>query len=637
MKKSLEELTATMALLQQEKDEELRLYQETIQNLTLEERRKTGVTWFPLNIVKTGYAIGDLPYLIVERTSFIDEPHRFFAGTVVSLFSEQKETKGEDRKGIVHFVDKNKMKIILYANPMPYWADDGKVGINLLFDDRTFKEMERAMNIVMGAKNDRLAELREILLGYQKPDYSYLKNPYTIPSLNESQNKAVIQILAAKDVALVHGPPGTGKTTTLVQAIKQLSKVEGTILVCAPSNAATDLLTERLAALQLTVVRIGNISRVDESLVQHTLDGQIASHPDSKNLKKVKKQAAEIRRQARKFKRNFGYEQRENRRELHRQAKELAAWAIQLENTMIDQIINGAHVVTCTLVGSTNRNIRDRTFKTVVIDEAAQALEPATWIPITKAQKVVLVGDPLQLPPTIKSIKAQRAGLMTTLLEKGINRIPDVSLLDTQYRMHESIMGFSNQQFYDNKLKADPSVAQALLPVNEPFSIPFQFIDTAGCGFNETQNEKSRSRSNPDEYTLLREHLYLLLDQFTEETIPSIGIISPYKAQVLHIRNEIERDERLAPIEQITVNTIDSFQGQERDVIYISLVRSNEGGEIGFLSDHRRMNVAMTRARMKLIMIGDSGTLGAHAFYRDFLDYADSVGGYDSAWTYISG
>ncbi len=635
MKKSLEELADTLELLQLEKDEEIRIYEETIQNLTLEERRKNGVTWFPLNIVKTGYAIGDLPYVIVERTTFIDERHKFYAGTVVSIFSEQKETKGEERKGIVHFVDKNKIKIILYSNPMPFWLEDGKVGINLLFDDRTFKEMEKAMNTVISAKNDRLSELREILLGHKKPEYNYLQNPYSIPSLNESQNKAVIQILAAKDAAFVHGPPGTGKTTTLVQAIKQLSKVESTILVCAPSNAATDLLTERLAALQLNVVRVGNISRVDESLVQHTLDAQISNHPDNKSLKKVKKQAAEVRRQARKYKRNFGYEQRENRRELYQQAKELGEWAIQLENTLIDQIINGAHVITCTLVGSTSRTLRDRTFKTVVIDEAAQALEGATWIPIIKAQKVVLVGDPLQLPPTIKSMKAQRSGLMETLLEKGIARIQDVSLLDTQYRMHKSIMGFSNQQFYENKLKADVSVAEAILPIDAPYSLPFQFIDTAGCGFNEVENPKTKSRYNPDEYILIREHLYQLLDQFADKELPSIGIISPYKEQVITIRLEMEKDERLNALEQITVNTIDSFQGQERDVIYISLVRSNDHGEIGFLADHRRMNVAMTRARRKLIMIGDSGTLGAHRFYREFLDYCESVGGYDSAWSYM--
>ncbi len=636
MKKSQEELTRTLELLLQEKEEELRQYVENIKNLELDERKKKGVSWFPLNILKTGYALGDMPFLIVERTSQLDERHRFQSGAVVSIFSEHPESKGEDRKGIIHYADRNKMKIILYSSPMPYWIDDGKIGVDLLFDDRTFREMEKAMAIVMDAKKDRLAELREILLGYKQPDFARLENPYTLPALNDSQNKAVQQILAAKDVALVHGPPGTGKTTTLVQAIKQLSKTESTILVCAPSNTATDLLTERLAELDLNVVRIGNISRVDEAIIEHTLDAQLAKHPESKTIKKVKKQAAEMRRQAGKFKRNFGSKQREERRALYQEAKALANWAVDIENRVIDQLLSSAHVVTATLVGSTSKYLRDRTFKTVVIDEAAQAMEPATWIPIIKAQKVVLVGDPLQLPPTIKSIKAQRAGLNQTLLEKGIDRLSEVSLLDTQYRMHEQIMGFSNQQFYENKLIADESVRLKTLPVPEGFSQPIEFIDTAGCGFNEQVNEETKSRFNPDEFTLLREHLYQLMEQCPEDSFPSIGIISPYREQVLYIQAERDKDERLSALENLTINTIDAFQGQERDIIYISLVRSNEAGEIGFLKDHRRMNVAMTRARQKLVMIGDSGTLGAHHFYRDFLDYCDTVGGYGSAWSYIS-
>ncbi len=634
MKKSIQELADTLQLLEIEKEEEQRIYEETIKNKTLDERKKMGTSWYPLEVKKTGYALGDFPFLIVERTTLRDERHQFQAGSVVNLFSQHPDAEGKERKGVVHYSDRNKMKIILYSSPMPHWVTDGKIGIDLLFDERTFKEMEKALIQVMEAKGNRLAELREILLGHHAPSYRELARPLEIPSLNVSQNEAVNTILAAEDVAIIHGPPGTGKTTTIVQAIKQLAKVENTILVCAPSNAATDLLTERLAEQQLHVVRIGNISRVDEGILEHTLDAQLAAHPESKTIKKVKKQAQEIRRQAGKYRRKFGFQERQQRRELYQEAKELANWAVTLEDRLIDQLLTQANVVTCTLVGANNKYLERSTFRTVVIDEAAQALEPATWIPIAKAGKVLLAGDPLQLPPTVKSIEAQRKGLSKTLIEKCIDRLPRVNLLDTQYRMHEKIMGFSNAQFYQGKLKAHDSVRTTILPLTDGRPDALEFIDTAGCGFQEQQNEKTLSRFNPDEYTLLREHLLKLIEQLPADLELSIGIISPYKEQVLYIQGQMETEDYPDTV-SLSINTIDGFQGQERDVIYISLVRSNEKGEIGFLKDHRRMNVAMTRAKKKLVVIGDSATLGNHAFYRSFLEYCERQEAYGSAWEWM--
>ena len=383
------------------------------------------------------------------------------------------------------------------------------------------------------------------------------------------------------------------------------------------------------------MVRIGNISRVDEDILKHTIEAQLAAHPESKNIKKVKIQAAEARKKASRYKRNFGSKERAERKDAYNEARELAAWANQLEDRLIDQILDSAQVITSTLVGANQQVLDKRKFRTVLIDEAAQALEPACWIPIIKASKVVFAGDPFQLPPTVKSTPNKKEGLNITLLEKCLNFLPQVSFLNVQYRMHEAIMGFSNEQFYNNKLVADETVKQHQLAVYA--GKPVVFIDTAGCGFEEKINPEFLSRYNPDEFQILCEHLYLLLAAYEEhqEALPSIGIISPYREQVIYMKNHMETDERLAKL-PLVINTIDAFQGQERDLIYISLVRSNGKGEIGFLKDYRRMNVAMTRARKKLIVLGDSATIGMDQFYSDFLDYCDKVGEYQTAWEYMA-
>ncbi|MCB0695551.1 MAG: AAA family ATPase [Saprospiraceae bacterium] len=620
-------------LLELEREADLEQYKALIERLPMEQRREKGVTWYPVDVMKSGYTYGDRGFVIVERAAQ-DAHHQFRAGKPVRLFTKQAGVKRPEMDGVIYYVQKNTMKIILNSKDLPDWLGMGLIGVDLLFDERTYIEMGKALKAVQQAKRDRLAELRTILMGKEEPRFRAQEDIPPHPYLNESQNAAVRQILAAQDVAVVHGPPGTGKTTTLVHAVKLLAEREHTVLVTAPSNTAVDLLTERLAELGLRVVRVGNISRIDPTIVQHSLEAQMGAHPDSKHIKKVKIQAAEARRQARRFKRKFGKEEYMERKHLFKQAGELEAWANQLETRLIDQLLSAAQVITCTLVGAANQVLEQRRFKTLVVDEAAQALEPATWIPIQKASKLILAGDPFQLPPTVKSIEAQRGGLGETLIEKCIRQWGDVSLLKVQYRMHQAIMGFSNAQFYEGQLQAAEAVRTHGLEHGP--QVPVAFIDTAGCGFQERINPEYQSRFNPEEFQILCEHLLQLVEPFqtAEEALPSIALISPYREQVLHMQEHIEADGILNKLD-LSINTIDGFQGQERDVVYISLVRSNEKSQIGFLSDYRRMNVAMTRARKLLVVVGDSGTIGNDAFYGAFLEYVEQEGLYQTAWEYM--
>lgn len=642
-----------LSLLARERDEDLQEYLRQIRERPLPERVERGYSWYPLQIVQTGFALGDKAFVVVERTTRRDEPHQLRAGQTVRFFTQSPHVKDPDKQGVINYVERNRMKIVLNARDVPDWITFGQLGVDQLFDDRSYQEMERALHKVMQAKGDRLAELRDILSGRKKPADIFESTPVQLPGLNDSQNAAVTAVLANRDVTVIHGPPGTGKTTTLVAAIAQMVQKENTVLVSAPSNTAADLLTERLAAAGVQVVRVGNVSRIDESVMQHTLDSIIARHPESKNIKKVKIQAAEFRRQARQHKRSFGYEERREREHLKHQARELESWAASLEERLLEQILSSAQAITCTLVGAAHPVLDKYRFHTCVMDEAAQALEPAAWIPIAKCSRVVLAGDPFQLPPTVKSMEAARGGLSKTLIERCLELLPDaVHLLDVQYRMHQSIMDFSNQYFYDGALKAHDSVEGRRLlsldPGGEIVTVfePVLFVDTAGTGFEEKINKDTAkdstryaSKYNPEEALLLREHLLQLLEKFPDpDHFPSIGLLSPYREQVNYMEDMVREDEVLSPLfadSQIVVNTIDGFQGQERDVIYISLVRSNPKSEIGFLSDYRRMNVAMTRARKLLVVIGDSATIGNNAFYAKFLAYCEEKGGYESAWVYF--
>ncbi len=629
---ALEHLEHLKALLQQEKEEDLLFFRKKVQQLSLEARKEEGFTWYPLTLVQQGYTIGDRAFVVVERSPGEKSEHQFREGKTVSFFTRLEGVHRPEFSGVVHFVAKNRMKIILNAQDVPEWADRGSIGVDLLFDERSYQEMEKALAKVIQAKKGRLAELRAILCGNKVPEFGPPLAPPAIPGLNLSQQKAIAVTLAARDVGIIHGPPGTGKTTTIVQAVKLLTQTERCVLVCAPSNTAVDLLTERLAAQGLFVVRIGNISRVDESILSHTLDVLAAGHPESKNVKKVRIQAAECRRQAHRYRRHFGHEERSERRQLMEEAAQLSDWADTLEDRIIEQILDGAQVVTCTLVGASQKVLDKRHFRTVVMDEASQALEPASWIPITKASRVILTGDPFQLPPTVKSEAARRGGFDTTLMERMLARIPESPMLEVQYRMHEAIMGFSNRKFYHNRLKAHESVRHHTLNIGTHF--PLEFIDTAGCGFDEQTPPGSMSRFNPEEFYILREHLYQIIEAHHDRPLPSVGIISPYREQVEFMQKSTEDDPLLALL-PLTIQTIDGFQGQEREIIYISLVRSNTKGELGFLSDYRRMNVAMTRARKLLVIVGDSGTIGQNTFFSDLMAYCEKFGIYRSAWEFM--
>ncbi|MEO1261385.1 MAG: AAA domain-containing protein [Bacteroidota bacterium] len=631
MNEEIAELQQLSKLLELERQKDFEQFRAFVQSLPLSQRVAEGYAWYPVEVIKSGYTYGERAFVTVSRTKVSEVQHQFRSGQPVRFFTQSDEVKHQEKTGVIHSLTKKRMKIILSSKDLPEWMNHGSLGVDLEFDERTYVEMQKALKKVMEAKGDRLAELRRIILGQQSADF--INIPSTeLPQLNESQNAAVSQVLAARDVAIIHGPPGTGKTTTLVQAIKLLTKTEHTVLVCAPSNTATDLLTERLVDEGIRVLRIGNISRVDEKIIRHTLESQIANHPDSKHIKKVRQEAADTRRKALKFKRKFGQEQRRERGHLFKQAGELSGWAKRLEDQLVENIIESAQVITCTLVGAVHKALGNRTFRTVVIDEAAQGLEPATWIPITRASKVVLAGDPFQLPPTVKSNEARRGGFGITMIEKCLERMDQSSLLNVQYRMHRQIMAFSNKWFYEGKLKAAEAIAEHRLDIELP--APVAFIDTAGTGFEEQLNEKSKSRFNPDEFQVLCEHLYQLVQAHDGKEMPSIAIISPYREQVLYMQDTAAEDSRLTGIE-LDINTIDAFQGQERDVIYISLVRSNPKCEIGFLSDYRRMNVAMTRAKKLLVMVGDSATVGNDLFYQKMLEHVEQSGHYQTAWEFM--
>jgi superfamily I DNA and/or RNA helicase len=620
-------------LLNQEKEEDRSAYLKQTENTSAADRRAQGLSWYPIAIRNTEPGRGDYINVEVERTTHQDLSHQLRFGAPAALFSNH-DPKKDRVEGIITYQGGNRLKITLYTDELPDWARDGKLGIDLLFDNNSYDEMLKAIKQASAlSEKPKEGRLINVLTGKTSPAFAADITPLPISRLNTSQLAAVNKIVAAQDLAIVHGPPGTGKTTTLVQAICLLAKqTRKQILVVAPSNTAVDLLSEKLADEGLNVLRIGNPNRVSEKLVSLTLDSKMAEHADNKLIRTLKKQASAYKDMAHKYKRSFGKSERDQRKALFNEAHKIMKDVALTEQHLIDDLVSKAQVVTATLVGSNHYTIREVLFDTVVIDEAGQALEPACWIPILKAQKVILAGDHLQLPPTIKSNEAARAGLSTTLLEKCVALHPEaVVLLEEQYRMNEAIMGFSSREFYHNKLKAHKSVANRLLFNGD---IPVSFIDTAGCGFEEQQ--AGTSTYNPDEAVLLFKHLNRLIGAIDPTTrFPSMAVISPYKEQIRTLNELLLADEALlAHVADITVNTIDSFQGQERDVVYISLARSNADGEIGFLADIRRMNVAMTRARKKLVVIGDSATLTRLKFYTDFIDYTEQLGGYQSAWEY---
>ncbi|WP_027470221.1 AAA domain-containing protein [Saccharicrinis fermentans] len=638
MSRIMKELQKIHALLLKEKEEDLLQYKRKVSDTSVVERRREGVCWYPLGIERTKFDAGERLLVKVSRPKEHRESHLFQSGKLVSLFSNSGNNNENKHavSGVVNRANDSEMMITLNSDEEPQWLHDGNVGVQLMFDENAYLEMERALGIVMHPQDDRLMYLRSLLLESQEATFAD-KQEVVIPHLNESQNRALNRILSANDLAIVHGPPGTGKTTTLVESIYHTLKSESQVLVCAPSNAAIDLLCEKLGNKGLRVVRIGHPARVTQEILSKTLDANIAHHSNYKDLKALKKQSEEYYRTAMKYKRNFGHEERQQRRLLLQESSKLKKEVEQLEYYIINDILGSAQVIASTMVGASNYHIRDRRFNTVFIDEAAQGLEPATWIPILKANRVVFAGDHCQLPPTIKSFEAAKAGLDETLFEKAIKRNKVDVMLQEQYRMNKDIMRFSSRYFYGDRLKANEQVENWTCFEGD---VAIEFVDTAGCGFFEQMDKERKSSFNPEEGDLVlkhfREYFSTLASQLKDTEI-SVGVISPYKAQVnLLQENFKDVDEEFDGCKlQLSVNTIDSFQGQERDVIYISLVRSNEKGEIGFLSDTRRMNVAMTRARKKMVIVGDSATVGQHKFYGQFLDYINEIGAYRSAFEWM--
>ena len=620
-------------LLKIEREEDRSSYLKLTETSSVADRRANGLTWYPIAIRGTEPSRGDYLTVEVERTTHQDISHQFRFGSPAVLFTNH-DPKKDRVEGTVTYQGGNRLKITLFTDELPDWSRDGKLGIELLFDNNSYDEMQNAVKQASALKEKPEGRLVNILTGEQTPAFSVQKDYLAFPGLNQSQQQAVQNILSARDLAIVHGPPGTGKTTTLVQAIKALvAQNKEQILVVAPSNTAVDLLSEKLSLEGLNVLRIGNPARVSERLMSLTLDSKMAEHSYVKDVKKLKKQASEYKNMAHKYKRSFGKAERDQRKALFDEAHKIMREVDKTEQFIIDDLVAKAQVITATLVGSNHYTIRNVKFNTVVIDEAGQALEPACWIPILKAQKLIMAGDHLQLAPTIKSNEAARSGLSTTLLEKCVALHPEaVTLLEEQYRMNETIMGFSSKEFYGNRLKAHESVAHRLL---FPGDLPFTFVDTAGCGFDEKL--EGTSSVNPEEGAFLIKHLTQLTESLNVDTVdfPTIAVISPYKEQIRILQELLAASETLQRYaDKISVNTIDSFQGQERDAVYISMTRSNTGGDIGFLADIRRMNVAITRAKKKLVIIGDSSTLGNSLFYTDLIKYAEAVGGYKSAWEF---
>jgi len=619
---AIEELGKLASTLRIEQREDYALHDAWLKQSGIQERKRNGITWFPLRIVETGYGIGAYPFIVVERNPGDRLEHKFQSAAPVSLFSAADGNADSFLNGIVGYTDDQRMKISFFVDELPDWVDDGKLGVNLLFDTRTYDEMFKALNVLINIEKGRLKHLRDILLGYTAPSFKSFTGQLST-RLNDSQNEALKSICSAEDVAIVHGPPGTGKTTTLVESVFEVLREEKQIMVCAPSNAATDHLAKSLASKGLRVVRIGNLAKVETDNTALTLDVLLQREKDFKQIKELKRRALDLRKMGGKYKRSFGREEAEQRKLIFQEARQISREARELESYLIQKVLDEAQVIACTLIGSASDDLSGRRFTTVVIDEAGQGIEPAVWVPILKADRVIMAGDPHQLPPTVKSQEAASKGLTITLLEKGITRIGNAALLKVQYRMHASIMAFSNRKFYRDELVAHESVAGRLLGQ----SLPVEFIDTAGCGFEEQAGDEGDSRCNPDEANIVRKHIDQLKSQVAESW--STAVISPYRAQVDLLQKEFAGEEGF------TINTIDSFQGQERDVVYISLVRSNDKGEIGFLRDYRRMNVAMTRARMKLVVVGDSATLGNDKFFAEFLEYVEAIGGYRTAWEFM--
>jgi len=617
--------------LKAEREEELVQHRQFMESLPLKERIETGYCIQPIILNEIGFTLGNRATIILDLKKPIPSHSPIQSGRPVVIYEVISSGKRNEIRGTLHAVSPVQIKIYLSSKEHPEWLETSTLGIEVDFDERTFKLMEMALNNAINDPKKSLERWKNIFQAHVVPDFTQrVSEP--LPSLNSSQNNAIQHIACADELAIVHGPPGTGKTTTLIGAIKNSLITEQQVLVCGPSNISVDVIVERLAKEGISVVRIGNLSRMDESLLEHSLDARVETHPEFTHIRKIKLEAAQLRREAGQYKRKATHDLTRERQRLRKEAKDLDAWAIELEERIINSVIESSSVVATTLSSYANSELYKRRFKTLFIDEASQAHEALCWLVLPYITKMVLFGDPLQLSPTVKSYKAEKLGFGKTLLENCIDQGVPSTLLRIQYRMHNAIMQFSNEWFYKGKLINAESIAE-----QKQLNETLVFIDTAGTGFQEEtelkKGSKFGSKYNPGEWNILREHI-LLLNSNEELKGNGITIITPYRAQTVYIRDAIRSENELKKL-TINVSTIDGFQGQENDIVIISLVRSNDTGEIGFLKEYRRLNVAMTRAKIHLAIIGDSGTLGEDQFYRKLIEYVELNGCYKSAYEYM--
>ena len=615
----MQDLQQQSAMLQKEYEYEKELYRQQTREAGIPKRIQQGVCWFPVKLGADRY--NSLNQLTVEvtRTETEETEHSFEYGRPVCFFriSADRQIRYFNFSAVISYVQDNKMVVVLPGSQvLPELVVTGELGVQLYFDDTSYKTMFAALREVAEAKGNRTARLREVLLG-KAPALRRETGPVRFPWLNASQEKAVNQVLCAKEVAVVHGPPGTGKTTTLVEAVYETLHRENQVMVSAQSNTAVDWIAEKLVDRGISVLRIGNPTRVNDKMLAFTYERRFEAHSDYPELWQIRKTIREMTGRLRKS-------GREDRERLHNQLTKLRVRATGLEIRIDTELFTEARVIACTLVGAASRVLERKRFSSLFIDEAAQAIEAACWIAISRADRVILAGDHCQLPPTIKCIEAARGGLGRTLLEKVVLHKPEtVSLLKIQYRMHEDIMRFPSRWFYHDELEAAPEVKyRGILD----FDTPVSWIDTSELDLQEKAVAEGTGRLNTGEAELLVRELKNYMERIgirriLEEHI-DFGVISPYRAQVHYLRHLLKKEPFFRPCRRlITVHTVDGFQGQERDVIMISLVRANEKGQIGFLRDLRRMNVAITRARMKLLILGEAVTLTRHPFYRELYEY----------------
>ena len=617
------DLQQQQLLLRMEYEYEKEEFKRQTETMGVARKVKRGLCWYPVSLGRSYYNSLNQLVIDITRTENKEIEHSFEFGRPVCFFHQSFEGKVKymDFIATVSFADEERMVVVLPgAGALAELQTDGILGVQLYFDETSYRAMFEALEDTIRAKDNRLAELRDILLGTQKPGFRELY-PVRFPWLNSTQETAVNKVLCTRDVSIVHGPPGTGKTTTLVEAIYETLHREPQVLVCAQSNTAVDWICEKLVDRGVPVLRIGNPTRVNDKMLSSTYERRFESHPAYPELWGIRKSIREMGSRMRRG----SYSEREGMRN---RMSRLRDRATELEIQINADLFDSARVIASTLVSSNHRLLNGRRFPTLFIDEAAQALEAACWIAIRKADRVILAGDHCQLPPTVKAPEALRAGLGHTLMQTIVKSKPDtVSLLKLQYRMNDEIMRFSSEWFYGGMLQSAPEVKyRSILD----FDTPIEWINTEGLDCNEEFIGENYGRINKSEAELSIEQLkgYITKigrERFLDERI-DVGMISPYKAQVQYLRRLVRNDAFFKPYRQaITINTVDGFQGQERDVILISLVRANEEGQIGFLNDLRRMNVAITRARMKLIILGDASTLTRHAFYKKLYTYIESL------------